>query len=230
MKIVKVVDNTGLGSLLVQAMGHLLKTDEPAYVYLNSTAYCTGQNMFEWFYHQQSINVDAVPRLPHDNTSYPCNQQLGLDLTRLAKLKAAYARHFKIKRTFTAAAERTISKPTLGIHYRGTDKKREVPRRSYQEVLDLCPKYERVFLATDEVAAMKFFQERIPGLITLPCSRSTNHQGIHELFARQGGLAEEAMADMTCLSRCETLVIGRGNFSDWALISAPQEQRVIYYN
>ncbi len=119
----------------------------------------------------------------------------------------------------------------IGIHYRGTDKWREVTSTvQYQEMLD-CMKFQlhqhpnaKFFIATDEdgfiQAAMKNFKGKI---VFRQQKRSARGTPTHEDKNIKNYLkGKEALIDCVLLSRCDTLIRTSSNLSDASLCFNPK--------
>jgi hypothetical protein len=218
--------DAGLGSLLTVTMSQLLKfpLTQPVHVHMCSKVYApAGDNMFDWYFSNPPVSrVTKTQEVVYDDQAFPHTTQLGKDLVRLRGLRATAERRLRLRSSSLIAKSRFLNHPrTLGIHYRGTDKFTEIARVPYETTFRKFQKlpetYSRVFLSTDETAAAEWFAKRIPGLILNPHQRTDNPGGLH---LTQGGRqqADETMLDIRCLSLCDTLLVTRSNFSDWALI------------
>ena len=237
------------------------ENDIDAHFYARSTVYSQeGENMFDCFFEQcplkepieiwrhgpdetaanASLPVIAPHMTPiilegcdgHDFHAYPPNRHLAQEPERLERLRSMAARYFLPKQELIEIARRTVGHgPVFGIHYRGTDKKVEVPRVPPEQVLAIFQRRNHdgpVFLATDEQAAAQFFKAHIPRIVINDHLRSYDDRGVH--FSRGGRQqAMETMVDIYCLAMCESLLIGRGNCGDMALVLGAT-QAVEYFN
>lgn len=223
---VRITHNAGLGSLFTVLISQLLKIpeNEVVHVYATSKLYApNGENIFDWFFWNPRLDrkAEAWPGTGYDEAANPFNQKLGKDCERLKSLRQMRTRFmFPQGSALWARARSIVPRGTVGIHYRGTDKFTEVPRVPYDAVLQSYRQNghgRNVFLATDEEEASDWFAARIPGLVINPHQRTDGEIGVHLLHGGRWQ-AEEAMLDIFCLAQCETLLVGRGNFSDMACI------------
>lgn len=237
---IDVSHDAGLGSLLTVLMSQLAKMplDQDVHIRMNSKLYAPGgENMFEWWWSNWPLptNVTVWTDTTYCDKTHPSNVLLGKDSVRLASLRQLADRRFRcrasqfVKMVNVIGSLQHLPHPLLGIHYRGTDKHTEIPRVPFDQVFECYkrqPPHAAVFLATDEIAAVEWFSERIPGLLVNPHIRSATLDGIHIGQGSQQH-AEEAMLDILTLGVCDTLLLGRGNFSDMALIFG-RTQNILY--
>lgn len=111
----------------------------------------------------------------------------------------------------------------IGVHYRGTDKKCEAPRVSYETVklvieehIQSLKEYNwKIFVATDEIAFLNYLTTLFPGRVCCNSEafRSENQTPIHGNYpdAYQGG--EEAILDCLLLSKSNILIRTSSNLS-----------------
>jgi hypothetical protein len=121
----------------------------------------------------------------------------------------------------------------LGIHYRGTDKRREAPRVLYEEVgravrahLDEHPDVGCLFLATDEAAFIDYMRG---AFATMRLSyaddlQSPSRDAVHRPSFGGDGDREgrEALLAALLLSRCDSVIRTASTLSAWASIFNPQ--------
>lgn len=217
--------HAGLGSVFTVTMSQLQKLPlaQDAHVDMRCNVYAPGgDNIFDWYFANEKRSAVTETRVVvYDAEAFPHTLRLDEDLIRLRGLRTTTRRRFRVRANLRDKAAAIVPLRTLGIHYRGTDKYTEIPRvpyeTTYRRFLALPRTYDRVFLSTDETAAAAWFADRIPGLVLNPHQRTDDRGGLH---LTQGGRqqADEAMLDMLCLAACDTLLLTRSNFSDWALI------------
>lgn len=221
----------GLGALFTIAASQLLKMPdgEDVWVHLNSSLYAPqGENMWEWYF-QNPTPRNQMVKWPGgwDANTYQNNTKLGRNRWGLARLRKLRKRRFV---PILGLFDPKVPANAVGINYRGTDKYTETPRIPYENVLrsyQLHGQGRPAFLVTDEKAAAEWFQEKIPGIVMHPHLRINGKEGLHVVHGGRDH-ANEAMLDLWCLSRCSTLLLGRGNYSDWAAIFGDTED--IHYH
>tara|TARA_B100000212_G_C27367029_1_gene530780 strand:+ start:854 stop:1762 length:909 start_codon:yes stop_codon:yes gene_type:complete len=138
-------------------------------------------------------------------------------------------------------------KKTLALHYRGTDKHVEARRIPESEVLEAIEKivqkrgYEQVYVCTDEIEVMEYFQKMIPQKCRIPVlkSKSIRTTGAHPLYkvnrdnysnnkeiCKQVFINEltnyrkgyDVIFDVYTMARCTGLVRCISNVSDWVVL------------
>lgn len=133
----------------------------------------------------------------------------------------------------------------IGVHYRGTDKKREAPPVEYAVVLarlrqvDAALKRQgiertRFFVATDDADFLHRLRQDLPESV-VACegvTRSTDGNVIHFGKNRNTGShnAVDAMIDALVLARCPILVRTASFLSGWSAVLAEQPQLVFTFN
>lgn len=221
---IEINQRTGLGSLWSILMSQLAKLDPATDVQLfaNSTFYAEpGVNIFDWFFeNREGIPDFLMQNVPLDANEYPFNTRLGENLDQVAKLRNLRDRYFRPLSDLPLQAEAIIPAGCFGIHYRAIDKAVETPRMPVESVLrgyKTLGAGRQAFLSSDDQEATAWLLDRIPGLIVNNHLRASGPEGVYSVH---GGLhhAHEAMLDVYCLARCESLLLGRGNFSDMGLI------------
>lgn len=223
-----ITQNAGLGSMITKVMSqlHRIPASESVHVYATSPLYAKGsENVWEWYFVNPELRDDATewPETTYDEETMPFNTRLG-DNVPLLKTHRRMVLRRVTQRFEIYNKSRSVILPqhrTLGIHYRGTDKSTEVPRVPYEVVLEqalaLMPGHQATFLATDEQEAAEWFSARIPGLTINLHRRTNDRRGLH-ITTGDRQQANETMLDIYCLSLCDSLLLGRGNVADLALI------------
>ena len=117
----------------------------------------------------------------------------------------------------------------IGVNYRGTDKKREAPRVSYETVFQTIVEHLpetglwKIFVATDEHPFLEALQERFPGrVIACDAHRSENEIGVHFSPVDPYRIGKEALLDVLLLSRCHLLIRTSSNLSLWSTYFNPE--------
>ncbi len=219
----------GFGSVLTMILSNLLKlpAGEKADVYANSKHYADpGVNMIDWYF-----AVDVSSELPAETwykqyfeELHNHNTLLGRDTARVQSLRAVARQHLPIKPHLLQAARYAACGARIGVHYRGTDKFTETPRVSYEafeKTIRALPGFEPmtpIFLSTDEQAALEWFCERFNVVANKSHFRTNRSDFLCAVGEGGRKAADEAVRDILCLATCPTLVVGRGNFSDMAIV------------
>lgn len=159
-------------------------------------------------------------------------------LSRLS-VENGFLRQFRVARRWQEEVDRFVAahfqgEPTLGLHYRGTDKSLEAERVDYSVVIsrlrDCCDRHglQRVFVATDEHA----FLETLRSTPDLPVdivaqshvARSTGSKPMHLGHAPRKGshAAADALVDCLILARCAALLKTWSALSGWSALFAPR--------
>lgn len=117
----------------------------------------------------------------------------------------------------------------IGIHYRGTDKDKEAPRVTYEQVFEEIEKYipkeqpYSFFIATDEVDFLDQAKKRYPNqVVAIEAHRSDiGGLGTHYVNKNNYSLGEEALMDAYLLSQCDLLIRTSSNLSLWSTYFNP---------
>lgn len=131
------------------------------------------------------------------------------------------------------AKEHFEGKNTVGLHFRGTDKKQESFQISYDEVLEKLMLVlssdrllETIFVSSDESKFIDFIKDHIKSH-TIICRadsiRSTNELPFHNDDASSKfDMNKDAIINCLLLSRCNTLVKSVSLLSDWSKLFSPE--------
>ena len=119
----------------------------------------------------------------------------------------------------------------VGVHYRGTDKKIEVPRVSYEkmvhEIQDKMSNHEheefKIFVATDEENFVNYMVNQFGENVCYvkDTVRSTNGKPTHYIRKHPYQCGKDAMIDALILSRCDILIKTSSNLSRWSTYFNP---------
>ena len=115
----------------------------------------------------------------------------------------------------------------LGVHVRGTDYKRAyhghpvmvTTEDTLQAVRKLADRYQRIFLATDDLSAVRLFEEAFPGRVSCyrDVIRSDGDQTVMKAVSDRKDhhylLGYEVLRDMMTLASCDGLVAGLSQVS-----------------
>ena len=136
---------------------------------------------------------------------------LGDDFENLNKL---FLKYFKIPQELENIANSYNLSDYLGLHFRGTDKTTDPAMNQPVTKIDFCKiadsyiinnNIKKIFLATDETDLFDYFKNKYTDIHFL-----TSRNFKKNLFWRGNGdvfeNAKEAMIDMLCLSKCDTVI------------------------
>jgi hypothetical protein len=148
--------------------------------------------------------VDILPFVPEGSEYH------GLDNATVAGM--IFRKYFKVLPEVLAPAKVILEAVTapgrvIGVHCRGSDKITEhalvTPEDYRKEVNRILRKDDRVFLATDSLAALKKFQGWYGDrLIFTDCERSSNAQGVHFTAMDREKAGCDFLVDAYLLSKC----------------------------
>lgn len=120
-------------------------------------------------------------------------------------------------------------KNCLGIHYRGTDHGNHIDKVSPEKFLFEIAKelntnnYESVFVATDEIAILEFFERALTGIklyhnstIKSKTAQSLHYSGFDEYTRIK--LGDEVLLDCHSIANCKSVVCATSNIINYARI------------
>jgi L-rhamnose mutarotase len=119
----------------------------------------------------------------------------------------------------------------IGVHYRGTDKKREAPRVSYETVFasirDVIKKSGaqnyKIFVATDEQQFLTEIESEFEGnVVAIDATRSQDGKAVHFSQKNRYEMGEQALMDCLLLSKTDFLVRTASNLSYCSLLFNPR--------
>lgn len=127
------------------------------------------------------------------------------------------------------------SKRVIGVHYRGTDKIKEAPRVSYDDVFVAIKAYMdsnlgydyKIFVATDERNFMDYMEEKFGEIVCYNKENtwSTDEKPIHLNSDNDPfKCGENAIVDSILLSRTHFLIRTSSNLSLWSTFFNPDLQ------
>jgi hypothetical protein len=167
-------------------------------------------------------------------TGFRNRYEAGLRLQSASKLFRSYYRPVEsVRNEVDAACTRLdVSETTLGVHFRGTDKKSEAMTlpwidfcRLVEQTLALNPQLTNIFVSSDEQAFVDFFCDwpfNRPVSVAPAKLLSTGATPVH--FSGYPGLeiGREALVSSLLLSRCGHLVKMPSYLSAWSKIFNPE--------
>jgi hypothetical protein len=141
----------------------------------------------------------------------PIQYVLGDDFENLNKL---FFKYFKIPQELENIANSYNLNDCLGLHFRGTDKTTDsimnepVTKDDFCKIADsyiISNNIKKIFLATDEPKLFDYFKNKYTDIHFLTSRNFKNNlfwKGNNDVFEN----AKEAMIDMLCLSKCDTVI------------------------
>ncbi|MCD8013367.1 MAG: hypothetical protein LUG99_09355 [Lachnospiraceae bacterium] len=225
-------------------------------LYYDSTISYTN-NPFEYYFQQNGL-VDYNELLHSQNVVKFKNKHLSIcdlyykDRDSVDAYAAVWRKHIRLNPDIQNKIDKDESslldsKKTLGIHFRGTDYKLGYKNHPIPVTLDEtinqikialdCSDCERIFVASDEQAAIARLNQEFPRLV---CSysdvlRSTDgkalHTSVNTRAHHQFLLGFEVLRDVITLSRCDGLIAGHSNVSAFAdVIKTANGEKYDYFN
>ncbi len=129
---------------------------------------------------------------------------------------------------------RAIGSNTVGVHFRGTDKRLEATRPDWEMIALqvqtlVSASRSNIFVATDEPEFLAFMRERFSGRVDdLECQEIFAGKSAHLTAGNPAVKASEAIRTIITLSRCGTLVRTRSHLSAWAKILNPAIPTIVF--
>lgn len=126
--------------------------------------------------------------------------------------------------SLSAEATRLLDRPSVGVHYRGTDKfEMESLPVPYAEVVEAAERAaareKSIYLATDDLNFFEFARARVPPARLKFLRKPAGQSHYFETGTFEKGL--EALTDAWLLSRCSLLVKTPSLLSAWSVIFNP---------
>ncbi len=239
----------GLFSFVFSALTALQKAESlNAEVYVNLShlpgykdpLYTLTSNVWEYYFEQPSTvreaDLLAHPEWILETDTYVKNHILPFLLTEPVRntISALIQKYIRIHPEIIDKAHafweaNNSSYKVLGIHKRGTDyayHMNPIPLSTYFEAAEqkLSEGFEKIFLATDEVAMIEAFQKKFGDRLSFyPCefrskSSSPIHLGAHPCYQ----LGEEAILEALCLSKSQHLLKTSSNVSSFSACWNPK--------
>jgi hypothetical protein len=116
-----------------------------------------------------------------------------------------------------------LSRPATAVHYRGTDKFCESPRRSvheyYEAIQNRVDPSHKLFVATDDAPFLDWMIGTYPDrVLYTKAARSTDGVALHFGLHRGAKQAEECLLDVLLMARCQHLVHGNSSVTNGVLV------------
>lgn len=134
-----------------------------------------------------------------------------------------------IRRVDRLCDEGRLGERTVGVHFRGTDKRLEASRVDWSDMAGLVDRaldqgLTGIFVATDEPEFLTFMRSRfgVDRVTDLDCEEIfAGSAPAHLTAGNPETKAREALEAIVALSRCGLLIRGRSHLSAWAKILNP---------
>lgn len=176
---------------------------------------------------EYTANLDFEPVWQSSNFDNSCNAHSICDPIKIKEKKYIFDKFFKLKNEedYFYEKDKYITKNTLAIHLRGTDKSKEVVPPSDVRIIEhikyFLDKYEeidRIFLATDDYRYQKLIQDRFSDLLVFR-EKTISYDGspIHFISDRTD-IYKEVMMDCYLLSKCKYFLYCFSNVSFTSLM------------
>jgi hypothetical protein len=174
----------------------------------------------------KSINLDRRIR--------PVYARLTLERAHDLFLASLQVRREFHEETDAFCREHGVGADTIGVHYRGTDKRLEASRVAWDDIaesIDAHLEYQsNLFVATDEPEFLQFMQGRFGAarVVDLGCREVFSGRPAHSTAGDPVVKASEAIRTILALSRCGLLIRTRSHLSGWAKIFEPSLPCIVF--
>jgi hypothetical protein len=236
----------GFGSTLTWAAGVLAYCEEhdlrPSMLFTNNVyAPHPGDDWLQSYFElvrpmEQLPRERYVPQSVHmSKRLWPTFQKLSIE-----RCHRLFFGSFDFRPEFYAmvdsfCAEHGIGEQTIGVHFRGTDKRLEAARTPWETIAAqvssrLGANYTNIFVATDEPEFLDFMRKQFAGtvVIDLDCQEIFSGKTAHLSTGDPTVKASEAIQTIITLSRCGILIRTRSHLSAWAKILKPSLPTVVF--
>jgi hypothetical protein len=244
---IEIRENSGFFSVMQMVLFILMYCEEKCLtpcISARGGIYGDHEGKIDWFaayFERVQPSADATPARKLKTSTVRDLVQLGFRRRYECRLelKSASALFLSHYRPATHVAEEVaaickrldISRSTLGVHYRGTDKKLEAVPVSWTEfcelvqaTLDENPGLTDIFVSSDEPAFIEFFTAwRFGKPIKVAPAKLLANGGVPVHFSGYPGLeiGREALLSSLLLSKCGYLVKTPSYLSAWSKIFEP---------
>lgn len=233
----------GLGAIISATTSQLLKTGATPYIYWWSHWYTREDNpksnIFNWFYEQPEDQNDSTILDEWDYSIFGVNTQLQLETVDRGRRRWREILGPQVDKVgcFSKAFNFVANIPEpgiLGVHYRGLDKRSEIPIPPDSRIIEGIRKIQKerslrtVLICTDDERFLQVCLRDLEGVIYFRHMRAIGSVGLHE----QKGSAiqcSETMTEILALGMCTHLYIGRSCVSDAALFLSHPTTTWEYY-
>lgn len=218
-------------------------------LYYAPSGYHSSTNVWQYYFIQPSYSSfinkdirknynapdDSYTILRHDScSSFQNSKELRKNVHRIIqkyiKLKPQLSR--KIDNFY---AKHMAGKKIIGIHLRGTDKKKEVDAIDPKIILKEANKLARkitgctFLVATDEAALLRKAKLILDGpVIYYNAHRSNDSKSLHHYGQNKPRLGEEVIIEAQLLSRCDIFLHTCSNVSSAVLFFNPELENILF--
>lgn len=231
----------GLGAMISATTSHLLKlTEKPIIDWWNH--WYTRQeyaltNIFNWFYNQSDELPCPIVHTEWDFDTFAINDYRSPALVQEARTKWRWLLNGQMDKCGCLGnAMIRVQGEVLGVHYRGTDKRSEVPMPPTSAIIDIIKRTQQarglstVLICTDDQSFLTRCLAEIPGILYFQNHlRAHGTVGIHEA-AGSYRQCLETMTEILALGLCRHLLLGRSCVADAALFLSNDSTTWEYYN
>jgi hypothetical protein len=181
---------------------------------------------YEMIKNDENTQIFDLEDITYGFSSQEKQFHLGNDFLGLNKL---FFKYFTIPQDILDLVNTYELTHYLGLHYRGTDKFTDTEMNTpisiyeYKIIIDSYIKVNNIthiFLSTDEGELFTYFTTKYP-LITIKTSRDMREDLFWQNSMNYVNNAREAMIDMLCLSKCNTILKTSSALSAYAKIINP---------
>ncbi len=174
----------------------------------------------------RSISIDRWIR--------PAYTRLTLERAHDLFLASLQVRREFHEETDAFCREHGVGADTIGVHYRGTDKRLEASRVAWDDVAESIDAnlagHSYLFVATDEPEFLQFMQGRFGAsrVVDLGCRELFSGRPAHSTAGDPAVKASEAIRTILALFRCALLIRTRSHLSGWAKILEPSLPCIVF--
>ena len=223
---VEINSNHGIGAKFIWALEIIAYCDENNRLPKIKFTYPKSKDKEDYFTKYFRIKSDARSGLACDYMTINSIGGLGLGKSYNNKLKIDYAHYlinkyidvqeWVLKEVNDFCDTHFNKKSVLGVHYRGTDKSKEAPYVSFEEVyrniayyLEKYPETDLVFLSSDDEHFINQVHTTAlpkPVVYRRDAFRSSDNQAIHHSSHSKLDVNRDAIINCLILSRCNTVM------------------------
>lgn len=237
-------EGAGMFATFSSVLGFLDRYDKGTYIGLKVDFHESGlyyeptHGSNWWQYYCEPINLGRQKNCLLRLSDTPVREKVCYAAEKLPRKRAhsLIQKYIKVKNHITQKVQQFKNENfkdyfVIGVHYRGTDKKAEAPRVSYEYVINTINeqinehfgKRYRIFVATDEQAFLDHIQQLYPQkVIATNAIRSVDGRAIHYNTATPFIQGKQALIDVLLLSNCQVLIRTSSYLSLWATFFNPK--------
>jgi hypothetical protein len=234
----------GLGAIIAASTSHLVNLKNNPTFFWWSQWYTHEEkpntNIFEWFYEQPQELITSTFR-EWDTATLEINGHQTPEFVKLARRrwKEVLGKQVDKLGCFQRAFELLCNAPSpnvLGVHYRGTDKRNEVPILPAEQIVKNIRQIQSsrnlptVLVCTDDQNFLTYCISQVTGVIYFPDHlRVVGTVGLHQKLGSPRQCAE-TMTEILALGLCRHLYLGRSCVADSALFLSQDNTTWEYYS